>query len=239
MGGSPPKPARGPSPAEIAAAQVRAQEDARRKLEAERNVSANNFLSNNAITDDFRAGIFDQSNAARDLQLAGLDTSLAGTLTDIRQRNAGRGLAGSSSGSGLLGQAQSFGEQSRADLFDSARRRADNRIRDQQSFLDDAASSIRAGSSPASAQARFRSDISSANSAFENALSVAKGGDQRNAAFQTFENDRRLAAARFKENVNQFGNQGTLASVFSDKNNQSSEDVNNGQVGGGFTGSLS
>jgi hypothetical protein len=208
-------------------------------LEAERNVSANNFLSNNAITDDFRAGIFDQSNAARDLQLAGLDTSLAGTLTDIRQRNAGRGLAGSSSGSGLLGQAQSFGEQSRADLFDSARRRADSRIRDQQTFLDDAASSIRAGASPASAQARFRSDISSANSAFENSLSAAKSGDQRNAAFQTFENDRRLAAARFKENVNQFGNQGTLASVFSDVNKKNSDDENSGQVSGGFTGSLS
>lgn len=218
---------------------MKAQEDARLKLEAERNASADNFLAQNAITDDFRSGIFAQSDAARDLQLAGLDSSLAGTLTDIRQRNAGRGLSRSSSGSGMLGQAQAFGEQSRADLFDSARRRADSRIRDQQTFLDDAASSIRAGSSPASAQARFRADITSANSAFENALTTAKGGDQRNAAFQNFENDRRMAAARFKENVNQFGNQGTIASLYSDANKKKSNTGNAGQVGGGFTGSLS
>ena len=237
MGGSPPKPAAGPSPAQIAAAQVKAQEDARRRLEAERNVSANNFLSDNAITDDFRSGIFSQSDAARDVQVAGLDSSLADTLQDIRQRNAGRGLAQSSSGSGLLGQAQGFANQSRQDLFDSARRRSDQRIADQQTFLDDAANNIRAGQSPVSAQARFRTDISSANNAFENALSRAKGGDQRNAAFQNFENDRRLAAARFKENVNQFGNQGNLAAA-SFAGTTKEDDNNTSQVGGGFTGSL-
>jgi hypothetical protein len=237
MGGSPPKPAAGPSPQEIARIQAEEQERARKRLEAERNVSATNFLSDNAITDDFRRGIFSQSDAARDVQLAGLDSSVAGTLQDIRQRNAGRGLSDSSSGSGLLGQAQGFANQSRQDLFDSARRRADARISDQQTFLDDAASSIRAGQSPASAQARFRTDISSANTAFENALAKAKGGDQRNAAFQNFENDRRLAAARFKENVNQFGNQGNL--VAASFGNRAKEDENNtGQVGGGFTGSL-
>lgn len=237
MGASPPKPAAGPSPAQIAAAQVKAQEDARRRLEAERNVSANNFLSDNAITDDFRSGIFSQSDAARDVQVAGLDSSLADTLQDIRQRNAGRGLAQSSSGSGLLGQAQGFANQSRQDLFDSARRRSDQRIADQQTFLDDAANNIRAGQSPVSAQARFRTDISSANNAFENALSRAKGGDQRNAAFQNFENDRRLAAARFKENVNQFGNQGNLAAA-SFAGTTKEDDNNTSQVGGGFTGSL-
>ena len=237
MGGSPKRPDPGPSPAEMAEIQMRAQENARRKLEAERNVSANNFLASNAITDDFRSGIFSQSDAARDVQLAGLDSSVAGTLQDIRQRNAGRGLSQSSSGEGMLGQAQGFANQSRQDLFDSARRRADQRISDQQGFLDDAASSIRAGQSPVSAQARFRSDISSANSAFENALAKSKGGDQRNAAFQNFENDRRLAAARFKENVNQFGNQGNLAAA--SFGNRAKEDENNtGQVGGGFTGSL-
>lgn len=239
MGGSPSRPPAGPSPAEVAAAQVKAQEDARRKLEAERNAAAERFLSDNAITDDFRAGVFAQSDAARNAQLAGLDSSVVSTLTDIRQRNAGRGLSGSSSGLGLLGQATGLAEQSRADLFDSARRRADSRIRDQQTFLDDAASSIRAGASPASAQARFRADISSANAAFENALAAAKGGDQRNAAFQNFENDRRMAAARFKESVNQFGNQGTLAALYSDANKKKSSTGSSGQVAGGFTGSLS
>jgi|TARA_B110000467_G_C18303470_1_gene472994 hypothetical protein len=216
---------------------MRAQAEARRKLEAERNVSANNFLASNAITDDFRNDIFSQSDAARDFQLAGLDSSLAGTLQDIRQRNAGRGLSQSSSGAGLLGQAQGFANQSRQDLFDSARRRADQRIGDQQSFLDNAASSIRSGQSPISAQARFRTDIDSANNAFENALSKATGGDQRNAAFQNFENDRRLAAAKFKETVNQFGNQGNIAAS-SFRSNAKEDENNTGQVGGGFTGSL-
>ena len=236
MGGSPkPKPA--PSPAEMARVQQEAAEAARKKLEAERSASANKFLAVNPITDDFRSGIINQSNEARDVQLAGLDTSIASTLQDIRQRNAGRGLSQSSSGSGILGQAQAFGEQSREDLFESARRRADQRIADQQTFLDDAASSIRAGQSPITAQERFRSDMSSANLAFENALNKAKGGDQRNAAFQNFENDRRLAAARFKETVNQFGNQGTLAAATF--GSRAEEDKNKtGQVGGGFTGSL-
>lgn len=234
FGGSPPKP---PDPMVAIRMQQQAQEEARQKLENERNTNADRFLSDNAITDDFRSSIFSQSDAARDVQLAGLDSSVAGTLQDIRQRNAGRGLAQSSSGQSLLGQAEGFASQSRSDLFDSARRRAESRIRDQQSFLDDAASSIRSGASPISAQSRFRSDITSANNAFENALSKSRGGDQRNAAFQNFENDRRLAASRFKESVNQFGNQGRLASALTGQPMQDEEKT--GQVSGGFTGSLS
>ncbi len=216
---------------------MKAQEDARKKLEQERGADADRFLASNAITDDFRGNIFGQSNAARDVQLAGLDASLASTLQDIRQRNAGRGLGQSSSGSGMLGQAQALGDQSRQDLFDSARRRAEQRIGDQQMFLDHAASSIRSGASPASAQARFRSDRASANNAFENALSKAKSSDQRNAAFQGFEKNRQLAATRFKESVNQFGAQGTIASAFAPRTQQTQD--NTGQVSGGFTGSLS
>ena len=234
FGGSPPKP---PDPMIAIRAQQRAQEEARQRLENERSANADKFLSDNSITDDFRSDIFSQSDSARDVQLAGLDASLAGTLQDIRQRNAGRGLGTSSSGQGMLGQAQAFGDQSRQGLFSASQRRVDNRILDQQRFLDDAASSIRAGSSPASAQSRFRSDIASANEAFENALSKAKGGDQRNSAFQSFENDRRLAASRFKESVNQFDNQGRLAVLGGQANPD--DDKNGGQILGGFTGSLS
>jgi len=216
---------------------MKAQEDARKKLEQERGRDADRFLSDNAITDDFRQGIFSQSDAARDVQLAGLDASVASTLQDIRQRNAARGLSQSSFGSGMLGQATTLEQQSRQGLFDEARRRADNRIMDQQRFLDNAASSIRSGASPVSAQSRFRADITSANNAFENALSKATSGDQRNAAFQNFENDRRLAASKFKESVNQFGNQGMLASVYTGQPTQDEEKT--GQVSGGFTGSLS
>ena len=234
FGGSPPPP---PDPMIAIRAQQKAQEEARQRLENERNENADRFISDNAITDDFRQNIFSQSDAARDVQLAGLDSSVASTLQDIRQRNAGRGLGTSSSGHGILGQARGFADQSRQDLFNSAQRRADNRIMDQQRFLDNAASSIRAGASPASAQARFRTDIMSANNAFENALSKARGGDQRNAAFQNFENDRRLAASKFKESVNQFGNQGRLASIFGGQRNPDEEKT--GQLLGGFTGSLS
>jgi len=232
--GSAPRP---PDPMIAIRAQQAAAEEARLKLERERNASADSFLSSNAITDDFRDDIFSRSNAARDVQIAGLDSSVASTLQDIRQRNAARGLAQSSSGAGMIGQAEGFATQSRQDLLDAARRRADARIADQQFFLDDAAASIRSGASPASAQARFRSDITSANNAFENALAQAKSGDQRNAAFQNFENDRRLAASRFKENVNQFGTQGTIASAFAGQRKQDEDKPS--QVSGGFTGSLS
>ena len=233
FGGGAPSP---PDPMVAYRAQLKAQEDARQRLEQERGASADRFLSDNAITDDFRSNIFSQSNSARDAQIAGLDASLNSTLQDIRQRSAGRGLGTSSAGDGMLGQAQAFGDQSRQELFGSSQRRADNRIMDQQRFLDDAASSIRSGASPVSAQSRFRADITSANNAFENALSKATGGDQRNSAFQTFENDRRLAASRFKESVDQFGSQGRLASVYTGQGNPDKD--KNGQVSGGFTGSL-
>ena len=226
-----------PDPMIAIRAQQKAQEEARIKLEKERSADADSFLSSNAINDDFRSNIFGRSNEARDVQMAGLNSSVDSILQDIRQRNAGRGLGQSSSGSGMLGQAEYFGEQSRQDLFDSARRRAEQRIADQQMFLDDAASSIRAGASPASAQARFRTDMTAANTDFENALSKAKSGDQRNAAFQGFEKNRQLAATRFKESVNQFGSQSAIASAFTPQTQKTKEPT--GQLSGGFTGSLS
>lgn len=237
MGGSPSRPPAPPSPAEVAAAQMRAQENARKKLEAERGASADRFLSENAITDDFRQGIFSQSDAARDVQSSMLDTQIANTLQDIRQRNAARGLGQSSSGQGILGQARSFGESSRSDLFNSARRRAENRIADQQRFLDNAASDIRSGRDFNSARASFRNEMDSANKAFEQSLVSAKTGDQRNAAFRNFETDRRLAASRFQESVNQFGNQGTLAAALGSPSDTKTKD-SAGQVGS-FTSGLS
>ena len=237
MGGSP-SPPRGPSPAEVAAAQIAAQRAEQERIRLQREGDANRFLSENAITDDFRQGILSQSNAARDAQSSLLDNQLSTTLQDIRQRNAGRGLSQSTSGEGILGQARGFADSSRADLFDSARRRADNRISDQQRFLDNAASDIRAGRSFESARAGFRNDIDSANKSFESSLANAQSGDQRNAAFRNFETDRRMAAAKFQESVNHFGTQGTIAAAFGSTPTDSEEPKQAGQVGS-FTSGLS
>ena len=234
-GGSAP---RGPSPAEVAAAQIAAQRAEQERIRLQREGDANRFLSENAITDDFRQGILAQSNAARDVQSSLLDNQLSTTLQDIRQRNAGRGLSQSTSGEGILGQARGFADSSRTDLFDSARRRADNRIADQQRFLDNAASDIRSGRSFESARAGFRNDMDSANKAFEASLANAQSGDQRNAAFRNFESDRRLAATRFQESVNQFGTQGTIAAAFGSTPTDSEEPKQAGQVGS-FTSGLS
>ena len=80
-------------------------------------------------------------------------------------------------------------------------------------MLDSSAGDIRAGRDITSAQNAFRNDLSSANAAFEKALSGAATGDQRNKAFQGFESDRRSAAARFNESVNQFNQAGFDAAV--------------------------
>ena len=190
------------------------------------------------MTDDFRQNIYGQANAARDVQSGMLDNQLANTLQDIRQRNAARGLGMSSSGQGILGQARGYADASRSDLFDTSRRMAEGRIADQQRFLDNAASDIRSGRSFESARASFRNDMDSANTSFEAKLASAKSGDQRNAAFRNFENDRRLAASRFQESVNQFGNQGAVVAALGGTPKKNSQDPA-GQVGGGFTGSLS
>ena len=76
-----------------------------------------------------------------------------------------------------------------------------------------------------------------ANNRFEANLQSAKSGDQRNAAFRNFESDRRLAAAKFKESVNQFGQQGTLAAALGTAPKTSDEE-SAGQVGGGFSPTL-
>ncbi len=233
-GGSRPAP---PDYAAMYRAQAQAAEAEKQRVQGVRNADADRFLGSNAITDEWRQGVFNQSNMARDAQAGTLDQQLTGALQDIRQRNAARGLAGSSSGAGILGQAQGFADQSRTDIFDSARRRAEDRITDQQRFLNNAASDIRAGREFESAQSGFRSDMNDANNRFEANLSGAKSGDQRNAAFRNFESDRRLAASKFKESVNQFGSQGTLAATLGGTSKTSDEE-SAGQVGGGFSPTL-
>ena len=224
-----------PDPMIAYRAQMAAQAAEKERIQNEINADAERFLGSNAITDEWRQGIFDQSNLARDAQASTLGQTLEGTLQDIRQRNAARGLGASTSGSGILGQARGFAESSRGDIFDSARRRAENRISDQERFLSNAASDIRSGRDFQSAQAGFRADMNDANNRFEANLSGAKSGDQRNAAFRNFESDRRLAAAKFKESVNQFGSQGTLAAALGTAPKTSDEE-SAGQVGGsGFS----
>ena len=213
-------------------AQAAAAEAEKQRVQGVRNADAERFLGSNAITDEWRQGIFDQSNLARDAQVGSLNTTLEGTLQDIRQRNAARGLGASSSGAGILGQARGFAESSRGDIFDTARRRAEDRISDQQRFLNNAASDIRGGRDFESAREGFRADMSDANNRFEANLSGAKSGDQRNAAFRNFETDRRLAAARFQESVNQFGQQGTMAAALGTAP-KTTDKESAGQVGGG------
>ena len=226
-----------PDPMIAYRAQMAAQAAEKERIQNERNADAERFLGENRLTDEWRQGIFDQSNLARDAQASTLGQTLEGTLQDIRQRNAARGLGASTSGSGILGQARGFAESSRGDIFDSARRRAENRISDQERFLSNAASDIRSGRDFQSAQSGFRADMNDANNRFEANLSGAKSGDQRNAAFRNFESDRRLAAAKFKEAVNQFGSQGTLAAALGTAP-QTSDEESAGQVGGGFSPTL-
>ena len=226
-----------PDPMIAYRAQMAAQAAEKERIQNERNADAERFLGENRLTDEWRQGIFDQSNLARDAQASTLGQTLEGTLQDIRQRNAARGLGASTSGAGILGQARGFADSSRADIFDSARRRAENRISDQERFLSNAASDIRSGRDFQSAQAGFRADMNDANNRFEANLSGAKSGDQRNAAFRNFESDRRLAAAKFQESVNQFGQQGTLAAALGTAP-QTSDEESAGQVGGGFSPTL-
>ena len=225
----------GAPPAPDPMAAIRAQQAEQERVRLERIADADRFLDTNRITDDWRQGIFDQSNLARDAQVGSLGGQLETTLQDIRQRNAARGLGGSSSGQGILGQANTFYDASRSDIFDTARRRAEGRITDQQRFLNNAASDIRSGRNFESAQAGFRADMDDANNRFESTLTGAKSGDQRNAAFRNFETDRRLAAAKFQESVNQFGSQGTLAAALGTAPKTADEE-SAGQVGGsGFS----
>ena len=227
----------GAPPAPDPMAAIRAQQAEQERQKQERYADADRFLSENQMTDDWRQGIFDQSYLARDAQIGSLDTQLGGTLQDIRQRNAARGLGGSSSGQDILGQANKFAEASRSDIFDTARRRAEDRISDQQRFLNNAASDIRSGRDFESARAAFRQDMDTAGTQFEAKLSASQGGNQRNAAFRDFETDRRLAAAKFQESVNQFGQQGNLAAALG-TTTKTTDEESAGQVGGGFSPTL-
>jgi len=204
---------RGPSPAEQAAAQIRAQRAEQERIEAKRGRDADDFLSRNNLTQAFRDDILARSSAAAEKQFTLLGSQSGQSLQDIRQRNAARGLSVSTSAQSLTDQANRFNQLSRDDIFESARNRSDVQISDAQRFLDNAAGDIRGGRSVVTAQNAFRSDIQRANQAFEANLSRAATGNQRNSAFQSFENDRRSAAARFNESVNQFQQAGNLASI--------------------------
>ena len=226
-----------PDPMIAYRAQMAAQAAEKERIQGERNADAERFLSENRMTDDWRQGIFDQSYLSRDAQIGTLNQSLDATLQDIRQRNAARGLGASSSGEGILGQARGFAEASRGDIFDTARRTAEGRISDQQRFLNNAASDIRAGRDFNSARDAFRQDMDVAGTQFEAKLSASQGGNQRNAAFRDFETDRRLAAAKFQESVNQFGQQGNLAAALG-TTTKTTDEESAGQVGGGFSPTL-
>lgn len=237
MGGGGGKPSPGPTPAEQAQAQVRAQAAETRRIQAERNVRADQFLADNAVNQTFRDQILSQSNDAAQRQIDVLGSQSGGTLQDIRQRNAGRGLSQSSSGAGLTNEAKALTQSSSDDIFSSAGLRATDRINSQQRFLDSTASDIRGGRDINSAQVSFKNDITSANAAFEKALSGAATGDQRNAAFKGFESDRRLAAGRFNESVKQFQQQGSQAAIATGGGSKD-DDGPVGQVGGAFGGGL-
>jgi hypothetical protein len=235
MGGSPPRAPTPPSPEEVARAQAEAQAREQERLRVERAGFARDFLGTNALSEDFRSGVFSASDEAANTQLALLRGSTGTTLQDIRQRNAARGLSDSSSGLDLRRKALSFADASRNDIFNQSRRRGDARIREQQAFLDSGANTIRGGRSVESAQAQFQTDIGGASAAFEEALARASTGNQRNSAFQDFERTRQAAANRFNESVNQFETAGLLAAGLT---NTSEQDEKFAQ-GQGFTAGLS
>jgi len=227
MGGGGGRP-QAPDPREQIRMQIEAQRQERERQERERGVRADEFLADNRITDAFRDAIFAQSDVAAQKQFDLLGQQSGNIFQDIRQRNAARGLADSSSGAGLQSEAQRLSGLSRGDIFSQSRLRAENRLADQQRLIDSSAGDIRAGRNIMSAQNAFRNDLSSANTAFEKALAGAATGDQRNKAFQGFESDRRSAATRFNESVNQFQQAGFDATVASRGTGKTDDDVNFG-----------
>ncbi len=238
MGGGGGKSApRQPSPEEIARTNARIQrEEAERKLK-EDSMKADTFLADNRITDDFRSGIFGQSDQAAQSQIGLLNEQLQNSFKDIRQRQAGRGQASSAGRFGLSGEATALGDSSRQGILDQAQSRANTRINDQQRFLDSAAASIRAGTSVETARSRYEADLNSANTAFEKLLNDAQSGDQRNAAFKKFELDRGAAASRLSDALSSLSQDalqasaGTFGQTKEDERNKQGQTLFNNPIG--------
>lgn len=220
----------GPSPEQVAQAQIEAQRRETERLTEERNTNADNFLRNNPITDTFRTGIGNQSQYATENQLGMLNQQYGQTLDDIRQRQAGRGLGNSSTRFGLDRQAGTLLGQSRDDILRAGQRRVADRISQQENLLTRAANSIRGGTPVSIAENNYQRDIEDANKAFDLNLRSASTQDQRNRAFLDFEARRQQSAARFKESISRMEDDSLLAARALNR----PEDEETGSAGQGF-----
>ena len=202
-----------PSPEEIARAQMKVQEEARLKREAGWASDASQFASANPITEDWRADILGRSQAAGEQQIGMLGQQLGTTFQDIRQQKAGMGLGSSAGRYSQAGEAQGLGQASRADIMSGATQRAEGFGADRQRFLDTATRNIRGGQSVESATAQYKTDLSAANTAFEQTLAKAPSMDQRNQAYKDFELGRSVASQRFSDAMASLESDALMASA--------------------------
>jgi len=179
--------------------QMEMQAEAEAKKKAGWASDASQFASANPITEDWRADILGRSQAAGQQQIGMLNQQLGNTFQDIRQQQAGRGLGSSAGRFAQAGEAQGLGQASRADIMGQATSRAEGLASDRQRFMDTATRNIRGGQSVESASAQFKQDLADANSAFEQQLSSAPSGDQRNQAYKDFELGRSVASQRYSD----------------------------------------
>ena len=237
MGGGGRSAPAGPSPAEVAQAQIEAQRKEQERQRKEYGRLADTFLDDNQVTSDWRSGIFGQSDQVAQSQIGLLNEQLQNSFKDIRQRQAGRGQASSAGRFGLSGEASALANSSRAGILDQAQNRAWQRINDQQRFLDSAAASIRGGTSVETARTRYEADLNSANTAFEKLLTAAQSGDQRNAAFKKFELDRGAAASRLSDALSSLdqdalqASAGTFGQTKEDERNKQGQALFNNPIG--------
>ena len=193
---APPTP---PDPREMARIQQEMAAEAEANRKAGWASDASQFASANPITEDWRADILGRSQAAGEQQIGMLNQQLGNTFQDIRQQQAARGLGSSAGRYSQAGEAQGLGQASRADIMGQATQRAEGLASDRQRFLDTATRNIRGGQSVESASAQFKQDLADANSAFEQQLSSAPSGDQRNQAYRDFELGRSVASQRYSD----------------------------------------
>ena len=179
--------------------QMEMQAEAEAKKKAGWASDASQFASDNPITEDWRADILGRSQAAGEQQIGMLNQQLGNTFQDIRQQQAARGLGSSAGRYAQAGEAQGLGQASRADIMGQATQRAEGLASDRQRFMDTATRNIRGGQSVESASAQFKQDLADANSAFEQQLSSAPSGDQRNQAYRDFELGRSVASQRYSD----------------------------------------
>ena len=209
-GGGGSRPA-GPTPEQVAQAQIDAQRREQERVTAERNTNAGNFISNNAISDNWRSDIANRSQGMTDQQLGMLDQQHRQSIDDIRQRQSGRGLGNSSTMLGLNRQAGTLLDQSRNDIVGAGERRVSDRISQQDSLLNRAANAIRGGTPVSMAENTYQTDIENANKSFDMNLRNAGSQDQRNRAFLDFESRRQQSAAKFKESIGRMEDDSLLA----------------------------